>query len=97
MKKFTFYLEDDSVKIKVGDKLPLTVVGKAPNLLIFGVKDKENVDITLCSDDPNDQNYLEAEKLDALPDEVVATVLEVNSIFGMMGEVIISIDELEDK
>ena len=100
MKKFRFYLDDNSVKVNVGDKLPLTMAGMAPNLLIYGIKDDENVDLlnvgpTLCSNDPHDQNYLAAEQMESLPEDVTATVLEVNDDFGIC-EIVISIDELEN-
>lgn len=99
MKKFTFYLDDDSLKVKTGDKLPLTVAGKAPDLLIYGINDNKNVDLlnvgpTLCSNDPHDHNYLEAAKLESLPEDVTATVVAVESDFGLT-TVIVTIDELE--
>ncbi len=95
MKKFTIYLEDDSMTVKVGDKLNLTTIGKAPNMLMLGAKDVAGVDLTLCSDDPHDQYYLEAEKLESLPEDVTATVVAVESDFGV-NTVIINIDELEN-
>ena len=96
MKKFTFYLDNNALSVKVGDKLPMTVTGKAPNLLIYGVKDNVEVGPTICSDDPHDQNYLEADKMDALPDDINTTVVAVEDDFGVI-TIVISIDELEDK
>lgn len=95
--KFTLYINEGIMKVKAGDKLMMTLSGKAPGLLIYGVRDTNNVvlpndGLTLCSD-PNDQNYLAGNKLEALPENIVATVLDVESVFGV-NTITISIDEL---
>lgn len=97
MKTFTFYIDEGVMNVKAGDKLQMTVSGKAPGLLVYGVKDDnnsipQNDGLTLCSD-PHDQNYLAEDKLEALPEDIIVTVLEVESVFGV-NTVTVSIDEL---
>lgn len=97
--KFTFYLDDGMMDVKAGDKLQMTVAGKAPGMLLYGVNDENNVDLLnvgpiICSD-PNDQNYLAEDKLEGLPEDITVTVLNVESVFGV-NTITISIDNLEN-
>ena len=99
MKKFAFYLDDESLEVKTGDKLNMTVVSCDANSRKYGINNENNADWlnvgpTICSDH-GDENYLAADKLEALPMDITATVQEVNSLFGV-GEVVVSIDELEN-
>ena len=99
MKKFTFYLDDESLEVKAGDKLKMTIAGCDANSRKYGINNPNNVDWlnvgpTICSDHSH-ENYLPADKLEALPMDITVTVLEVSSLFGV-GEVVISIDELEN-
>lgn len=95
--KFAFYLENEALKVAVGDKLPMTQIGKAPGMLTYAIKhDSATAEdsVTLC-DDNNDQNYLSEKRLNALPEEITATVSAVETVFGGVREVTFSIDELE--
>ena len=92
---FAFYIEAN-MDIKVGDKLPLTVAGKAPGLLIYGIDDKNNPDMlnigpTLYAD-PHDRNYLAAEKMADMPEDITATVLAVEDIAPGFSEVTIEVE-----
>lgn len=85
--RFTLYINEGIMRIKAGDKLPMTVSGKAPGLLMYGIKDENNNllvsdGLTLCSD-PHDQNYIDADKMESMPEDIIATVLDVESVFGV--------------
>ena len=98
MKKFTCY-PDEGLEVTLGSKINLTVSGKAPGMLMYGIKGDDNdyqmSDVlTLCSD-YNDQNYLAEDKMEALPENITATVREIESVFGVH-TLVVSIDELEE-
>lgn len=99
MKKFTCYPDENNLDITLGSKLLLTISGKAPGLLVYGIKgDKSDYlmsdMLTLCSD-PNDQNYLAEDKLETMPENITVTVREIESVFGVH-TIVVSIDELEE-
>ena len=92
---FAFYI-DEAMNIKVGDKLRLTVAGKAPDVLIYGIDDENNPDLLnvgpiLCAD-PHDRNYLQVEKMENMPENITATVLAVDDIAPGFSEVTIEIE-----
>ena len=91
---FAFYIEGEG--IKTGDKLALTIAGKTSDTLIYGIDDKNNPDMLnigpiLCAD-PNDRNYLAAEKMADMPEDITATVLAVEDIAPGFSEVTIKIE-----